>query len=315
MGLAEVKVQMQQFSSNRYVQGGKEFLSSNSIVAKFAFLILILIVFMLLMSLGSLILSKVFAQSHNPILIDGMIDSTHMMVIPQDPSKKGAKPIYRSNNQREGLEFTWSVWIFVNSLTVENTQFQHVFHKGNNKIAPGTYNVNTSPPVYPVPGINSPLNGPGLYIMPVQMGANDKVKGTGPGNVAAIRFVMNTFNQIDNNIDIKNVPLNKWVNVIMRVTKQGQADVYINGVLAKRLMLPSIPRQNYGDVYLSLNGGFKGNTASLRYFEKAIGTNQVQSIFAQGPNTKMVTSDMASSVKGPNKYLSTRWFMKTATDV
>ena len=45
--LGEYKVQLEQFSSNQYVQGSKEFLQSNSIVAKFAFLILILIIFMM----------------------------------------------------------------------------------------------------------------------------------------------------------------------------------------------------------------------------------------------------------------------------
>ena len=304
MGVAELKVQLQQFSSNQYVQGGKEFLNSNSIVAKFAFLILILIVFMLLMSLGSLILSLVFKQSHNPILIDGMINSNQMMVIPQDPSKKGAKPIYRSNNQREGLEFTWSVWVFINDDTFRSPGYKHVFHKGNNNITQGTYNATSNPNG----GLNHPLNGPGLYIMPVQTDSKN-------GNVAAFRIILNSFDSIDNSIDIKNIPLNKWVCVIIRVTKQGQLDVYINGVLVKRLMLKSVPKQNYGDVYVSMNGGFSGNTSNLRYFESAIGTNKIQSIFSKGPNTKMVVGDMPSSVRGPNKYLSTRWYMKSAVDV
>jgi hypothetical protein len=293
MGLAEIKGQLLQFQSNRYVQGGKEFLQSNSIIAKFAFLILILIVFMILISLGSFILTRVFSNSHNPILIDGMINSNQMMVIPQDPSIKGAKPIYRSNNEREGLEFTWSVWIFIEDFGYKEFDFKHVFHKGNNNI---------------VEGVNMPLNGPGLYIMPRQ----DDEKN---GNVAALRIMMNTFGKINNNIDIKNIPLNKWVNVIMRVTKQGQLDVYINGVLVKRLMLESVPKQNYGDVYVSLNGGFLGNTASLRYFEKAIGTNQVQNIFKKGPNTKFVSANLSSMQNYTNKYLSTRWYMKTAVDV
>lgn len=300
MGLAELKVQIQQFASNRYVQGGREFLNSNSIVAKFAFLILILIVFMLLISLGSFILSLVFSQSHNPILIDGMINSKQMMVIPQNPSKKGAKPILRSNNEREGLEFTWSVWIFINDFTFKEHEYKHVFHKGNNNIITGSSNVNS--------GINQPLNGPGLYIMPRQ--DDDK-----NGNVAALRIIMNTFDNIDNSVEIKNIPLHKWVNVIMRVTKQGQLDVYINGVLVKRLMLKSVPKQNYGDVYVSLNNGFDGNTASLRYFENAIGTTQIQSIFNSGPNTSFVTGDMPSSDKGNNKYLSTRWYMKSSVDI
>ena len=302
MGIAELNVKLQQFSSNKYVQGGKEFLKSNSIVAKFAFLILILIIFMLLISLGSFILSKVFAQSHNPILIDGMVNSNQMMIIPQDPSKKGAKPILRSNNEREGLEFTWSVWIFIDDFSYRETEYKHVFHKGNNDIVQGSVASN------PNAGLNKPLNGPGLYIMPRQDSATN-------GNVAALRIIMNTFNKVDNNIDIKNIPLHKWVNVIMRVTKQGQLDVYVNGALVKRLILNSVPRQNYGDVYVSLNGGFSGNTASLRYFEKAIGTSQVQSIFNQGPNTNFVVGNMPSSKKYTNKYLSTRWYMKSAIDV
>lgn len=302
MGLSELKVQFQQFQSNQYVQGSKDFLKSNSIVAKFAFLILILIVFMLLMSLGSLILSLVFSNSHNPILIDGMITSNQMMIIPQDPSKPGAKPIYRSNNQREGLEFTWSVWIFIDDFTYKEKEFKHIFHKGNNNITPGSV-ANT-----PTAGLNSPLNGPGLYIMPRQDDAKN-------GNVAALRIVMNTFGSIDNNIDIKNIPLHKWVCVIMRVTKQGQLDVYINGALVKRLMLGSVPKQNYGDVYVSLNGGFAGNTSNLRYFEKAIGTSKIQSIFKSGPKTTMVTANLPSTKKGTNTYLSNRWYMKTAVDM
>ena len=47
MGLGELKVQLQSYASNKYVQGSKEFLQSNSIVAKFAFLILVVILFSL----------------------------------------------------------------------------------------------------------------------------------------------------------------------------------------------------------------------------------------------------------------------------
>ena len=296
MGFSDLKVQAQQFASNKYVQGGKDFLQSNSIVARFAFIILALLVFMFLLSLGTFILSLVFSQKHKPILIDGMINSTQMMIIPQNPSKKGAKPIMRSDNEREGLEFTWSVWIYIDDFSYKETEYKHIFHKGNNSINLSGVNK----------GINSPINGPGLYITPRR---DDAVKG----NVAGLRCIMNTFDNIDKNIEIKNIPLNKWVCVIIRVTKQGQLDAYINGALVKRLMLGSIPRQNYGDVYVSLNGGFSGNTSNLRYFEKAIGTNQIQSIFNSGPNMKFVSGDLRNKAD-TNKYLATRWFMTTATD-
>jgi len=300
MALSDIKFQLQQFSSNKYVQGSKEFLVSNSIIAKFAFLILILIVFMLLLSLGSAILSLIFSQGHNPILLDGMIDSTQLMIIPQDPSKKGAKPILRSNNEREGLEFTWSVWVLINGTLYNNnaSNYMHVFHKGNNNISSNSTNK----------GMNYPLNGPGLYITPRQ---DDQVKG----NVAGFKIVMNTFNSIDQDIMIKNIPLNKWVNVIIRVTKQNQLDVYINGTLVKRLILDSVPRQNYGDVYLSLNGGFPGNTSDLRYFEKAIGTNKIQSIVDNGPKQKLVAGASMNAGSNTEKYISTRWYLQNAADV
>jgi len=303
--LGEYKVQLEQFSSNQYVQGSKEFLQSNSIVAKFAFLILILIVFMMLLSLGSFILSKVFSKDHNPILINGMINSRQMMIIPQNPSEKGAIPILRSNNEREGLEFTWSVWIYVDDFAYKEHEYKHVFHKGNDNISKGNGGG--------IDGVNYPNNGPGLYITPRIDGPGED-GNDGDGNVAGLMIVMNSFNEIMEKVQVKDLPLHKWVNVILRVTKQQQLDVYINGTLVKRHMLQGVPRQNYGDVYLSMNGGFSGNTSELRYFEEALGTRQIQSIVNKGPNKNFVAGTMDSK-KNTNKYLSTRWYLKSATDV
>jgi hypothetical protein len=298
--LGEYNVKLQQFSSNQYVQGSKDFLKSNSIVAKFAFLILVLIVFMMLLSFGSFILSRVFAKTRNPILIDGMINSRQMMIIPQNPSKKGAKPIHRSNNERDGLEFTWSVWIFVNDFGVKETEMKHVFHKGNNNISRDGSEGGEE-------GVNFPNNSPGLYITP-------RIDGQGKGDMAGLKIFMNSFEEINEEIIIKDLPLHKWVNIIIRVTKQNQLDVYINGTLVKRHILAGVPRQNYGDVYVSMNGGFDGNTSSLRYFEEALGTNKIQSIVNQGPNTSFVTANLGSSNTN-NTYLSTRWYMNSATNV
>lgn len=297
--LGEYKVRLREFSSSQYVQGSKNFLESNNIVAKFAFLILVLVLFMMLLSLGSLILSKVFSKDHNPILIDGMINSRQMMIIPQNPSKKGAKPIHRSNNERDGLEFTWSVWIFVNDFGVKETEMKHVFHKGNDNISLGVSGGEE--------GINYPNNSPGLYITP-------RLDGEGKGDMAGLKILMNSFEKINEEIIVKDLPLHKWVNIIIRVTKQSQLDVYINGTLVKRHILAGVPKQNYGDVYVSMNGGFDGNTSDLRYFEEAIGTNKIQSIVNKGPNTTYVAGNLNSG-GGDNKYLSTRWYMKSSTDV
>jgi hypothetical protein len=96
-------------------------------------------------------------------------------------------------------------------------------------------------------------------------------------------------------------------------------DIYINGSLTKRHDFInadgafSVPKQNYGDVYVSMNGGFSGNTSDLRYFEEAIGTNQIQKIVNAGPNKTLVAGTLNIDTD-TNNYLSTRWYLTSATD-
>ena len=220
------------------------------------------------------------------MLINGMVDATQMITISQDPSTSGSVTLYRSVNASDGIEFTWSVWIFIDDLQYQSGKYRHIFHKGNDNI-----NIKTQP--Y---GMNFPNNAPGLYIAPNK---NDLV------------VVMNTFEEINEQVTVKDIPLNKWVNVILRVNEQHELDVYINGKLARRHMLSGVPRQNYGDVFVTMNGGFSGFVSALRYFSSSIGVNDIQSIVSSGPNLNTIGDTMINSQ--PN-YLSMRWFFDNNTD-
>ena len=101
------------FADNKYVAGTKQFLQSNSLVAKVAFLILVVIVFVLLLRLGTSIITWIFTPSSDPKLVNGMKDATVMQIVSQNPSVSGAKPVLRSINQQDGIEFTYSVWLFI----------------------------------------------------------------------------------------------------------------------------------------------------------------------------------------------------------
>jgi hypothetical protein len=271
---------MNSFSSTNYLQGSKDFLLSNSIVAKFAFLMLILIVFIILVRFGVSFISWLFSPTQNPLLIDGMIDAKQHYQFSQDPSISGSKPIIRSKNLMDGLEFTWSVWIHIEDFVYKQNEYKHVFHKGNMNIN------NTISPI----GLNNPNNAPGLYITP---------------NTNNLLVIMNTFNTINEEVIIQDIPLNKWVNVIIRVSNQTQLDVYINGFLTKRHILNSVPKQNYGDVYVTANGGFDGKLSNLQYFNKALGTSAIQQIITDGPN---LTEKSKNLLDSDPRYLSTRWF-------
>ena len=73
------------------------FSESNSLVAKFSFLLLIIFMFILLLNVGISLIAWLVKPSPSPKLINGMIDATQMVTFAQDPSSNGSATIYRSN--------------------------------------------------------------------------------------------------------------------------------------------------------------------------------------------------------------------------
>ena len=118
------------------VDASSGFLSSNTIIAKFAFLILAVIVFLFLLNLGILAIQYFMNPSTSPYLVNGLIDgSSGGIIITQDPKISESVLIRRSNNESGGIEFTWSTWKLIGELTGNKeimNKYQHVFHKGTN---------------------------------------------------------------------------------------------------------------------------------------------------------------------------------------
>ena len=69
------------FSSTSAADAGKEFLEANTIVAKFSFVIIVLIGFLFLMRLGMIIISYLFSPSESPYLIKGVISGSNTSFI------------------------------------------------------------------------------------------------------------------------------------------------------------------------------------------------------------------------------------------
>ncbi len=245
---------------------------------KFIVIILALIVFAIGMMIGMNLLSLFLGPSGSPYLIKGLVPGNVPLIIKQDPNVDGSITIERSDNKNYGIEFSWSIWLNISDLG-KTSQYQHVFHKGDNNIQQD--------------GLNFPNNAPGLYIAP---DTNELV------------VIMNTFATINEEIKIQNVPLNKWVHVLIRV-EDNKLDVYINGSLTKRHILGSVAKQNYGNVYIALNGGFNGYISDLRYYNYSLQTGDITSIVNSGPSlTVNKQTSISSSVAPP--YLSLKWYMQ-----
>jgi len=235
-----------------------------------------------------MLMSSIFSRSQNPHLINGMVDATQSLVINQNPSIKGSKMVPRSINKSGGIEFTWSIWIYVNGIDTSGNRlnsgnsgvYRHIFSKGTDSFLPN--------------GLNFPNNAPGLYLTPYK---NE------------LLVIMNTNQVINEEIKIPDIPLNKWVNVIIKCVNT-TLDIYINGVITKSTNLSGVPKQNYGNVYVAMNGGFNGYISNLWYFSKALNSVDIQQIAFRGPTTKTNISNTGSSglqLRYPN-YLSLRWY-------
>lgn len=270
------------FSNKGTVNASNEFLNSNSIVAKFAFVIFTLLLFFFILYLGISLIGYFSQPSNNPYIINGTIDGNNSQTISQDPKQQNSAMVFRSNNKESGIEYSWSSWLFINNNNTSN-KYQHVFNKGD-------INFDNN-------GITTVNNAPGLYISPSLKTSE-----------CSIHIIMDTIDTSYKtpSIDITGIPMKKWFHIIIRL-KNTALDVYVNGMVAGRLLLPSVPKQNYNDVNLCQNGGFSGKLSNLRYFSYALSVFEINQIVASGPNTNV--SKIASSITNTDPYyLSSSWF-------
>lgn len=256
------------------------FLASESMVGKLAFLLTLCLLFVFCLRVGANWVGYMVSPSDSPFLIRGMVDARQTHTFPQDPSKTGSTTIFRSVNEQDGIEFTWSVWVFINSLDTEKAQYHHIFSKGNSTLSTN--------------GVVSPNNAPGLYLSPMT-------------NEMTVFMNTHSSETIEEEVTIPDIPLNKWMHVVLRC-ENTRFDVYVNGVIARSLQLSDVPRQNYGDVYVALNGGFDGNLSNLQYFNHALSIREIDLMRMKGPNTSLFSTPGLDS-KTTN-YLATQWYFQ-----
>ena len=277
-----------EFSSKSVGEASSEFLESNSLIARFAFVFIVVIIFMILLRIGIYLVGYFSQPSSNPYVVKGLLPGSNPVRVNQDPKVSDSITILRSNNQKTGIEFTWCIWLnitMVNTATT-STKYQHIFNKGNN-----TYGTND--------GIATINNGPGMYL-------NLR------NSIPSLHVVMNTVSPTNpvQTIDIDNIPLKKWFHVILRM-QNNLLDVYINGVVTQRVTFAYVPKQNYQDVYVcqdnGVSTGFSGNLSDLRYYDRALNIFEITGIVSNGPNLTTSSLSSVTSTYG-SSYLSSMWY-------
>ena len=271
---------LQEYSSQASVYGNTstEFLNSNGLVAKFGFLLLVVILFLIFVNLGIKFISYLLSPSKNPYLINGIVSGNAAMTIPQDPQNANYIAIPFSNNQQHGVEFTWNFWIYIANLNPSSPSYSHIFNKGNAQ--------------WSTDGFATINNAPGVYI----------------GNTTTTNKLCVCMDTVDgsstNKITIDGIPMGNWVNISIRL-QNTLLDVYTNGVFTERKQLTAVPKQNYDDVNIGHNGGFSGNLSNLRYYSHALSVFEMQNIALYGPN---LATNSANGTPPYFPYLSYQWY-------
>ena len=212
--------------------------------------------------------------------------------IPQNPNVKGSKPVHLSDNERSGVEFSYTFYLNVNPAAFRQEYgLNHIFHKGFS----GQF----------------PLLAPGVYMR---------------SDTNTLRVYMNTYKTWNNYVEVENFPIGKWVHVAIACS-ENSLEVYINGNLAKKLPFDGFaPYQNFEDICcfsqrritlkhsivpstdqtgFDVFGCMKGMLSRLNYFSYALCYAEIQQLMNEGPSSKM-DSTMTSGNIPP--YLDDTWW-------
>jgi hypothetical protein len=211
--------------------------NSNSTNTSILYILLAIIFLIILIVVIVILVKRANKNKQNvSVLVDSPTDAFDL------------KKSFPVRNSDEGLEFSYSVWIYIQDWT---RGWKNIFVKGDKSSGAGT---NSS-------------RAPGLWLYP---------------DTNALHARINTFASPNEGCDIKNIPLQKWVHITY-VLNNRTVDIYIDGKLERSCVLRGVPKLNDSPVHVCDNGGFFGKISNLVYFRYAMKPDEVYKIYANGP--------------------------------
>lgn len=246
-----------------------DFLNSGSIVAQVLLSIIIIVVIIFIYKFIRGTIERITLWRQSRIPINN-----GETICPKTSLIIPGRRFHKSKNELGGVEFSWAFWMYIEDWSFKYGQWKHVLHKGNSS--------------------SWPNRGPGIWLHPKE-------------NI--MRFYMNTYDSIAGNyIDIPSIPVKKWFHVVFSVN-QITMDVHINGTLRKSLKLSSLPKQNFGDVFVMAFRGFDGYLSRLTYYNYLIPYSEIDGLVSQGP-AKVDCQDKQLKKEIP-PYLTPNWWINT----
>jgi len=184
------------------------------------------------------------------------------------------------------VNFTYSIWFYVNNWNYRYGHHKIIFARMGAKSAPNAGAIDGINGLFPCPAVilgaveNNVSVSLGCHPNPETMASSGGSNGT-----------QSSQNSIIHTCNVPNVPLQRWVNLIMSVY-QRTLDVYLDGKLVRTCLLPGIadvrPKAN---IQITPMGGFDGWTSKLEYWPNSFNPQQAWNTYIQGYKSSIFGMD------------------------
>ena len=213
------------------------------------FIVLVIFISFLIYIIYIAVKSAQDAAANAPVIVNDVIDAYV------------ARPAFTLPQVTEGMNHSFSSWIYVKDWNYKFGQYKNILWKGN---PPNTSTVAGTPSI-------SNVHCPSIWLYPLTNSLKVVTSTSAPEQVESC--------------DIQNIPLMTWVHIVY-VLNNRTVDVYINGKLERSCALRGIPTISNDPVYMSTGNpqaGFYGKIGRTQYFTKALLPNEVANIYQIGP--------------------------------
>ena len=183
-----------------------------------------------------------------------------------------------TSNGVSSTNFAYSIWFYINDWNYRYGEPKVIFGRmgskggssdasGNSNSIEGVSGLNPCPSVV----LGAIENNITVALSCYPGTNNTDVQPSGSGS-----------NFVVHNCNISNVPIQRWVNMVLSVYGR-TLDLYIDGKLVRTCLLPGTANiNNNADVYVTPQGGFDGWTSKFQYYPNSLNPQEVWNIYSQG---------------------------------
>lgn len=200
---------------------------------------------------------------NNTHITSGITDATIQTVI-------NSSELETNNTGAIATNFSYSIWAYIDDWSYNYGLNKSVLLKDVNPVNTGKVpNTNTTNdllnPSYPSPFIYFGAESNKLIIEQSVYSSN----GSSNPDV--------------DKVDIENIPLQKWVNILVSVYGR-TLDTYIDGKLVNTHVLSGVPYigSTSSNIYITPNGGFSGYRSDIQYYPNETDPQKAWDIYADG---------------------------------